>query len=259
MISDLKITHNSGFFSCCSVALQDICKYYNNRSHFPVVDRSEQFYWYKEFQNQDLSSIIFSEKEKPIVDSKIINFDWLTQFTPYRKLDFAALTPLVNSYFSPSNLILDRLEQLKKDVGQNPENIISVCYRGNDKFTETMVAPYSTFIKPLDTIVQKYDNPLFYLQTDEIEFADFFTKKYPNTFINNKIPLIKRNLGVAIQHVIPMFSKEKFEFSCDFLASLLFMSQTDSVVTHSGNVGVWLALYRGHVNNLYQYLNGSWV
>ena len=40
--------HNSGFFSCCSVKLNNIVDYINNQHKIPKhVDSSEQFKWYK--------------------------------------------------------------------------------------------------------------------------------------------------------------------------------------------------------------------
>ena len=44
----LKINHNSGFFSCCSVKLREIVDFINSNKRIPdIVDSSEQFKWYK--------------------------------------------------------------------------------------------------------------------------------------------------------------------------------------------------------------------
>ena len=60
--------HNAGFFSCCSIKLQDIIGYINRNSIIPThVDSSRQFEWYKKeqvdityeyfdhYDNQDIS------------------------------------------------------------------------------------------------------------------------------------------------------------------------------------------------------------
>ena len=44
----IKITHNSGFFSCCSVKLTKIIEFINSNKRLPDnVDSSEQFKLYK--------------------------------------------------------------------------------------------------------------------------------------------------------------------------------------------------------------------
>ena len=46
----IKVLHNAGFFSCCSVRLHCIVSYYNKYGILPVVDSSLQFEWYKNEQ-----------------------------------------------------------------------------------------------------------------------------------------------------------------------------------------------------------------
>ena len=49
----IKIQHNSGFFSCCSVRLNKIVDYINLEKKIPnIVDSSKQFKWYKNNENK---------------------------------------------------------------------------------------------------------------------------------------------------------------------------------------------------------------
>ena len=44
----LKITHNAGFFSCCTIRLLEIINYFNLNKELPlIVDSSVQFEVYK--------------------------------------------------------------------------------------------------------------------------------------------------------------------------------------------------------------------
>ncbi len=43
----LKVSHNAGFFSCCSVRLREIINFYNNTHILPIVDSYELFELYK--------------------------------------------------------------------------------------------------------------------------------------------------------------------------------------------------------------------
>ena len=62
----LIIKHNdSGFFSCCSLRLNDIVDYFNNNKCLPeTVNSSNQFTWYKpkEFRNRDITYDYFENE-----------------------------------------------------------------------------------------------------------------------------------------------------------------------------------------------------
>ena len=58
MVKSLIITHNAGFFSCCSVRLHHIVRFINDFKKLPnSVDSSKQFEWYK--QNKNDADITF--------------------------------------------------------------------------------------------------------------------------------------------------------------------------------------------------------
>ena len=51
----LTITHNAGFFSCCSLRLHYIINYINLNSKIPNnVDSSNQYQWYKLNNEEDI-------------------------------------------------------------------------------------------------------------------------------------------------------------------------------------------------------------
>ena len=62
----LKITHNAGFFSCCSIKLKKIIEYYNNNKKIPnKVDSSEQFKLYKPCSlKEDITYHFFKKNKK---------------------------------------------------------------------------------------------------------------------------------------------------------------------------------------------------
>ena len=57
----LYTNHNAGFFSCCSVKLDNIIQYYNKYKKLPIVDSSKQYEWYK--NKDDLA-------KSPLVESR---------------------------------------------------------------------------------------------------------------------------------------------------------------------------------------------
>lgn len=256
----LTITHNSGFFSCCAVALHFICEYFNENKELPkILDRSQQFYYYKENPSVDLSTVIYKNSEIDVKYVKFVDYFWEKQFEKYSELDFETLIPLVDKYFSPSDIILNKLNEIEKRISINYNDILAVCYRGNDKQSETKIGAYDEYWEKISDILKENKNLWIYIQTDEIGFLKYVQDRYKNVFFLSEIPMIDRNPSLAIQHIIPNHTNKKLVFTCDFLASVLFMSKCKHLITHSGNIGVWISLYRGNFNDSYQYLNGKWI
>ena len=49
-MTTVTVTHNAGFFSCCSIRLHDIIMFFNTNKRLPdIVDSSTQFIWYKRY------------------------------------------------------------------------------------------------------------------------------------------------------------------------------------------------------------------
>ena len=101
----IKITHNAGFFSCCSVKLTYIVEYINsNKKIADSVDSSKQFELYKNDKNKDITFDYFEHYDN-IKDDIIIhniNYHNSYQFSDYSNLDYEYITPLIKKYFSPS-------------------------------------------------------------------------------------------------------------------------------------------------------------
>ena len=118
----IKITHNAGFFSCCSVKLHSIVNFINLHKKLPdEVDSSEQFKWYKNgnCQKQDVTFDYF-EHYKNVKNVNIIHpikYRHEHQYLNYANLDYKCITPLIKKYFSPSaeiNKIINNIEKKPK-------------------------------------------------------------------------------------------------------------------------------------------------
>ena len=90
-MSILKSTHNAGFFSCCSIKLQDMVSFINLNKKIPdIIDSSQQFEWYKNKNDKDKDKdITYDYFEKyDNTESEItypINYDNGHQFLDYSK------------------------------------------------------------------------------------------------------------------------------------------------------------------------------
>ena len=253
----LKTKHNktAGFFSNCSVRLKQIIDFVNENNELPrTVDSSAQFRNYKEEVNDtvdDLTKYFFEEKS---IVTRVAEVNYLIpwQYQKYKDIDFKTITPLVEAYFSPHATIKNIIEILEKKYSIDYDNICSVYYRGNDKATETGLAEYEQFFSKAQDILQKNPNIKFLTQTDELEFAEAFKQRFPNSFWFDELSMINHDPSSSVHHSLPRDKRK--EHSSYFFAAIIIMSKTRHLITYSGNCGLWTVFYRGNTKNVHQYL-----
>ena len=193
----IKIKHNAGFFSCCSVRLQEIVKFINSNKRLPDnVDSSEQFSWYKKNPNEDITFDYFENYEN-VPDVNIIHpIDYMTahQHKNYANLDYKCITQLIKKYFSPSAEINEIINNIEKKYNLLYENICVLFYRGNDKNRETIKCSYDEYLIYVNQLLQKNPKLVFLVQSDETEFIEFITNKFPNNsfYFNDEIRHMKK-------------------------------------------------------------------
>lgn len=255
--SILKTKHNrtAGFFSNCSVRLFSILNFFKEKNKIPdCIDSSEQFINYKlrPRDGEDLSKYFFEEKKIKGTFTKIDFGVIRHQYQKYKTLEFDKLNPFIETFFFPSIAIRSIVESLEKKYSIDYQNTCAVYYRGNDKEVETGLADYEEFFNKAEEILQK--NPIlkFLVQTDELEFAEAFKQRFPNSFWFDELAMINHNPDSSVHHSLPR--NERKEHASYFFAAVLIMSKTKHLITYSGNCGLWAVLYRGHAENVYQYL-----
>lgn len=253
----LTITHNAGFFSCCHIRLEKIIEFYNERGVLPKrIDGSKQFTYYKTaaMKERDTTSDYFLVKpvsefleleRNPPTDISFIKKELKDaaqnvegQFSNYKHIDFNSISPLFRHYFSPSPQIMEVLNHLERKYRLDYSNLCTIYYRGTDKQLETNLASFEEFILKALQIKTHIPDIKFLLETDSHEFRNLFLSKFPDSI-----------------YFLEVESKNPFVHSIYLLASVIAMSKTKIVVSSSGNVSLWTALYRGSANNIIQYLN----
>ena len=256
--------HNAGFFSCCSVKFQQIIKYINdNNLKFPdLVDSSQQFNWYKELLNEDITFNYFEHYDnineimiKKIPVKNISDYDYY-QYSIYQLIDFDSIKPVTTKYFSPSKNILNIIQNMEKKYNIDYNNICVLFYRGNDKNRETLICDYSEYLIYANKILDINPNILFLIQSDETEFINFISERFPNNsfYFNDEIRHISKcdnTVDIIMKDKNPIFSKY-------YLAITIIMSKCKYIICGSGNCSLWIILYRGNNNNIIQNLNNKW-
>ncbi len=262
--NSVKITHNAGFFSCCSIKLCEIITYIKQKKNTPdIVDSSKQFSWYKNETNKD-KDITYDYFENynniTVTDINIIDpidFRWdHCQFRNYSNLDYKLITPLIKKYFSPSVEITEIINNIEKKYNLSYENICVLYYRGNDKNKETKICSYAEYLSYINQILKKNPKIVFLIQSDETEFIEFMTNKFPNNSFYFKDEI--RHMKKCNDTVDRKMSSQNYEFSKKYLAITIIMSKCKYIICGSGNCDLWIMLYRGNTTNVIQNLKGNW-
>lgn len=254
-MNKLTITHDHGFFSCCSVRLHEIINWFNTHCKLPdIVDSTQQFKWYKSIPadgRNDISCRFFKSNRNIIPYNGSINYCENDQYSRYETLDFYGLTPFIKKYFDPSREVCENILNLENKYNINYDSTVAVFYRGNDKVIETVIAGYDIFFNKCQEILKQNPNVTFFVQTDEKEFLDKFMEIFPNSFHLEELPKINKDINMVMHKVVNI--EDRPRFGINFLSATLMVSKCRYIVTHTGNCGIWSVLFRGNATNVYQY------
>jgi len=257
----LVIRHNAGFFSCCSMRLDELVKFYNKYKEFPkLVDSSEQFNWYKPAgrENESITADYFEESDSMIKYTGPVQYEHWYQYTDYKKLNYKRITPFIHKYFSPAKDVRTFVELLEAKYSIDYTNLGVLFYRGNDKITETANASYQDYLDRARKIQMANPKIRFLIQSDETEFIETMMSKllYPAFFMGDEIRHIKKSINT----VDKVWTRdENYIFSQLYLAITIIMSKAKYIICGSGNCSIWICLYRGHAEGLQQYLKTGWI
>lgn len=259
----IRITQNpgQGFFSCCTIHLQRILDYFNEKHQLPKqIDSSKQFTFYKTPQNwnEDIKHEYFELYEEPPLTPdynfslpiKTTNSLVEEQYSDYRYLNYTQLLPFIQTYFSPSVQINELIEKILTKYQIDVSNTCVLFHRGNDKAYEIQLPCYEQYIIAAKKIRINHPNIRFLVQSDETEFIDAMKEEFPDNHVVfydeiRHIPKSLTTVDKALRYQNPVMSKL-------FVAIVNVMSKCEYVICNSGNCSYWLALFRGHCNNVVQ-------
>lgn len=272
----LKTTWNAGFFSCCTDILRQLTKYHYDFKKLPILDSSEQWELYKDNGIDDVSvfwfGLVKSKTEGDITSEffeRSTNFDEFEserfsthclypqvcnedQYSPYNEINFDYTNKIVDTYFTPSKKVIKVYNELMIKYNINLNEIISVLYRGNDKRLETNLPSYDDVLQKTLEVKSKFPNYKILVQSDEIDFCNYMKNSLPEVIVIDETKKIPRS-DTAIQYTLP--KGERLQTAITFLAVMMIISNSSKVVLNSGNVGLWVCLFRKKFEGVHQFLN----
>ena len=251
----LKVTHSSGFFSCCTIKLHKIVEYFNRHEKLPeIVDSSEQFKWYRPCTTE---TYFTTWGDLDITFKRRIDYVHHYQYSDYKTLDYKGLAPFIVKYFTPSSEIKGIMAEIEAKYPLDYANTCCLFYRGNDKAAETTLSSYSDYIVRAKAALQANPKTQFLVQSDETEFIETMVAEFPDRVVWFKDEI--RHIRKSMTTVDKVFKKDNVRFSKYYLAITLIMGKCPYIICGSGNCSIWIALLRGSAEGMQQFLKGSWL
>jgi hypothetical protein len=256
------LLQSAGFFSCASVRLDAIIQYYNRFDKLPeAVDSTGQFCLYKRAgdHDRDIAPLYFCAAAANVVKMAPapVFFKENFQGHQYNTIDFAPILPFVRNYFTPTAEILQAVDYIKKKYAINYKNTCVLFYRGLDKATEFVVPSYQQVFAHAHKVAPA--GARFLIQSDELEFIEAAMAEFgTDAFVfADESRVARRQIG----SVDKMFYDrgENFYYSQLFLAIVLVMAKCKHVICNTGNISMWICLYRGGAANVHQFRGGDFV
>lgn len=252
------VNHNAGFFSNCTVCLVDLIESIKYLKNINVeLDTRNTFRLYKNSQkNGDIGLEYFKKaynnSKVSIIHEKGLVVESGMSFLDYKTLNLLKMNPYISKYFTPSDKVKNIISMMEKKYEIDYENTCCVFFRGLDKFIETGVPEYDIFCNKAKEVTKNENNIRFLLQSDETDFFDYAKNIFVNHLIfNDEIRHVKHSKTLL---EYSLNKNDNFKYSLYFLAIVIIMSRCKYVICNTSNVSLWIVLFRGHTNNLHQYL-----
>ena len=193
-------------------------------------------------RHSDISGRFFGERTVEVPGNATTHARWPGGAVDCRRLDFDALKPLVERFFTPSREVCRAIRELERkyrltDYG----SLCAVYYRGTDKGKETELPSYCDVLEKAQKIAQQHAGLRFLIQSDEAGFLAAAETVLPNT-----VTFADENLSRG--------TAQGFQHALWLLSIVVIMSRCRYLVCTSSNVSIWTVLFRGHTSGVVQYL-----
>jgi hypothetical protein len=244
--------HSFGFSWTFTVTLSMVAWCLTYGITITKIDYSKCLASFKDKPGTDIYPVLFQQKSlsEPGISLQPVSF---TQHAVYAELDLKSLKEYADIYFTPAEQVVAFKDKLQKDYSLDVENMIALVYRGTDKGTEVSPASIDKYIAAALSIRYRHPHLQIVIQTDQAQALEAVRSAIPDVIYFREMPV---TTGSVVMYMLPLeeeFEIGKLEFSIRMLAVTYLLSSARYLVTHTGNIGLWLAIYRGHDDRFYQF------
>ena len=170
----------------------------------------------------------------------------------YANIDFASVIPFSTRYFTPSMKTRTAAQELCSRLRVDVERTIAIVYRGTDKSTEVKPLPIEDYVAIAMSLRAAHPGFRVLIQTDQAEALNYVRSVVPDAISIDEIPVVTGSTAVHNHEIETEFGITKAEFGLRLVAMMLLVSQVRFVITHTGNMGLWITLFRGGAADLFQ-------
>lgn len=253
----LSCGHNAGFFSNCTVTLWNVSELWQRQRRVPTrLDFSRAFSSYRNeaqiVARVDLYPLFFSPGPLPLTD-RGARMPRINHHGLYGLINYAAYAHCVEAFFQPSAAALDWQRRLVDRYRIVPERTIAVVYRGTDKGREVGLADPQHYLRSAVALLNKHPDFRVWIQTDERRVRQMFVDALKDRcFYLEEMPV--SDSGEVVHDLDDRALRlDRSEFGILLVAVTHLLSKSAYVVNHTGNMALWVCLYRGHARGVIQF------
>ncbi|MBW4034799.1 MAG: discoidin domain-containing protein [Proteobacteria bacterium] len=216
------------------------------------VDYSQCLAQFKDVPGIDLYPILF---QTPMINIESAEFKQVlfNQHVVYVNTDLSELRRYATIYFDPSEKVREFENQLINKYSLVMEDSIALIYRGTDKNTEVTPATIDRYIS-VALAARKIDQNLkVIIQTDQEQVLHLVLDAIPDAIFFRELPVTTGSVVIHQLSLREEYKISKTDFSIRMLGVTHLLSQAKYIVSHTGNIGLWLAIYRGNKDGFYQF------
>lgn len=253
----LELAHNAGFFSNCTVALWHLCELHRRLGRLPArLDCSHAFSSYRstagQMHGRDVHPVFFAPLVTP-PPAMARALPAIQHHGIQRWTRFERYQPLVRHYFDPGPAARALQQDLIARHRIVLDKTIAVVYRGTDKHVEVALASPRAYLAVARQLLRQHPGHRVWIQTDEPAVRDLFLSSLGTRCFH--LPEMPVSPDGAVVHDLPeeTLGMTREAFGITLVAVTQLLAQADWVVNHTGNMALWICLYRGHARRVVQF------
>jgi hypothetical protein len=244
-----------GFYANCSMALLALIQL-ANRGIVPdrmVMDQE----WdcvckRKEVGNIDLYPLLFQENRLEKIP-KLGGVALFDSHGRYGWLKNEGYLPFLRRWFRPADESFKIHERILRDNKVELSKTIAVVYRGTDKHTEVVLANPQEYIQLSHKLLKKKPDHRVLIQTDQTQVRDMFMAYFGEScFFLPEMPTTQKNVPIHVLSAEDL-GTDKMRYTLILQAVMLILAKCQFIVNHTGNMALWMVLYRGSNQNTFQF------
>ena len=239
-----------GLFSTFTLLLSTITLIHRDYDKLPTkINLSNALLKFKNEKDKDLYSELFTiNDDVTIPNVRAIGPDPHHEIYDNKLIE--ELYPYIQRYFNLSPELKTIKEDILNKYNLNESKYNSIIYRGTDQFTDRggFMSVNCVAYEKLYRDIIKNDNEKneLIIQSDEKRVTEHFTRTLNAKFIN------ETDIGVIGETDAPIPKNNVNFWLKNYVATLHLISQSNKLITYTGNSSFFTVLFRGNLKNVYQ-------